>query len=255
MDTESLKNLLEGVRDEDVSIPQALDQLKSLPIEDLEHSRIDHHRGVRCGFPEVLFCKGKSGEEILDIARELLDNDTNILATRAGEEEYEIIRDLAADAEYHERARCVTVRREETELPGTVSVISAGTSDAHAAEEARVTCESFGASVHTVYDAGVAGLHRLLPDREPIEEADFLIVVAGMEGALPSVVAGLVDKPIIGVPTSTGYGTAFDGVTPLLGMLNSCTPAVVPVNIDNGFGAAYFACLVLRTMNSTDEPQ
>ncbi len=253
MDKESLKQLLQQVQQEEVSVSRALEKFKSLPFQDLEHSRIDHHRGVRCGFPEVLFCKGKSPDEIRDIAEELLDANTNLLATRVTEEESDIFKELAPEATYHERARCVTVQVEESDLPGTVGVISAGTSDAHAAEEARVTCESFGASVHTVYDAGVAGLHRLLPDREPIQASDMLIVVAGMEGALPSVVAGLVEKPIIGVPTSTGYGTAFEGVTPLLGMLNSCTPAVVPVNIDNGFGAAYFSCLILRTMNSTTD--
>ncbi len=255
MEPEQLKDLLEQVQNDELSVSRAMDELKSLPFADLGHSRIDHHRSVRCGLPEVLFCEGKSAAEIQDIAENMLQSNDNMLATRATESEFEIVKELTEDATYHERAGCITVQRSDTELPGTIGVISAGTSDAHAAEEARITCESFGASVHTVYDAGVAGLHRLLPDREPIRESDLLIVVAGMEGALPSVVAGLVDKPIIGVPTSTGYGTAFDGVTPLLGMLNSCTPAVVSVNIDNGFGAAYFACLILRTMNSTDDTQ
>lgn len=248
MRKEQLKKLFDRVREQDLSVEDALEQLQSLPFDDLGHSRVDTHRDVRCGFPEVIFCEGKTSDEIRDIAGAILDSDQNLLATRADRETYDTIESLDDSATYHERAGCVTVTRTEPEpLPGSIGIISAGTSDAHAAEEARVTAESFGAGVTTVEDAGVAGLHRLLPDREALRKATVLIVAAGMEGALPSVVGGLVDKPVIGVPTSTGYGTAFGGVTALLGMLNSCTPAVVPVNVDNGYGAAYFACQILRT--------
>ncbi len=252
MNPDQIKELLTRVKSGDTDVEEALNQLKNLPFSSLEHSRIDHHRPLRTGFPEVIFCEGKNPDDVTDIADELLENQPNLLATRADEEMYEAITTVAEDAEYHRDANCVTVLREQPDpLEGQVGIVSAGTSDNNVAEEARITCETFGAPVRTAYDAGVAGLHRLLPERDLMKNSNILIVAAGMEGALPSVVGGLTGKPIVGVPTSAGYGSSFGGLAALLGMLNSCTPSVVTVNINNGFGAGFFACSMLRSMDNS----
>ena len=214
---------------------------------DLGVARVDTDRRQRCGFPEVIFCQGKTPGEVLAISQTILEHDPVVLATRATPEHFAAVTAGVPEAVYHERARCITIEREPLpRLTGTVGVICAGTSDLPVAEEAAVTLEIFGQPTERIADVGVAGLHRLLAVRERLEACRVLIVVAGMEGALPSVVAGLVSKPVIAVPTSVGYGASFGGLAALLGMLNSCGSGVTVVNIDNGFGAAYAAATIGR---------
>jgi len=221
-------------------------ELRDLPFRELGFATVDHHRALRCGFPEVIYCRGKTTAQIVAIAREILARDSDLLATRATPEIHKAIRKVERRATWHEAARCVTVGGRPPGGRGYVLVISAGTADIPVAEEARVTAEAMGARVRTLYDVGVAGLHRLLAHRSLIMDARVLVVVAGMEGALPSVVGGLVRRPVIAVPTSVGYGANFEGLAPLLGMLNSCASGVTAVNIDNGFSAGYTAALIAR---------
>jgi NCAIR mutase (PurE)-related protein len=247
---DDLRKLLKKVWAQKVSVEEAVKQLKIEPFEDLSFARVDHHRSIRCGFPEVIFCQGKSPGDITEIARAILKRSSLLLATRAGEEAFRAVQEAYPKAEYHERARCVTVMKKRPEpQPGRVLIICAGTSDIPVAEEARVTAEILGHETGTIYDAGVAGIHRLLGDSEKIHEADCIVVVAGMEGALASVVGGLAEAPVIAVPTSVGYGASFGGLAPLLTMLNSCAVGVAVVNIDNGFGAGYLAALISRRRN------
>jgi NCAIR mutase (PurE)-related protein len=217
------------------------------PFVDLGFARVDTDRRRRCGFPEVIFCQGKTPAEVLAIAGSILAHDPVVLATRATPEHFRAVADGIPTAVYHERGRCITIEREPLpRFTGTVGVVCAGTSDLPVAEEAAVTLEIFGHPTERISDVGVAGVHRLLAERERLEACRVLIVVAGMEGALPSVVAGLVSKPVIAVPTSVGYGASFGGLAALLGMLNSCGSGVTVVNIDNGFGAAYAAATISR---------
>jgi NCAIR mutase (PurE)-related protein len=217
---------------------------------DLGFARVDTDRRRRTGFPEVIFGLGKTPEEVAAIARVILEREPVLLATRVTAEQFEAVHRDFPDASFHQRARCLTVERQPLpKRPQPVAVICAGTSDLPVAEEAAVTLEIFGNRVEKIYDAGVAGLHRLLGETDKLRECAVLIVVAGMEGALPSVVAGLVDKPVIAVPTSTGYGASFGGVAALLGMLNSCGSGVTVVNIDNGFGAGYAAATINRLIS------
>jgi len=246
MDRESIESLLREVRDGAKSPEDALGELRDLPFADLGVARVDTHRSLRCGFPEVVFCEGKTPGDVRRIAVRLLENGDRLLATRADREAFVAIREAAADAEWHERARCVTVVRDPKPPAGLVVVLSAGTADIPVAEEARVTATMLGAEVETVYDCGVAGIHRLLAERERMDRANALVVVAGMEGALASVVGGLTDRPVFAVPTSVGYGASLSGLAPLLTMLNSCASGVSVLNIDNGFGAGYSAALVNR---------
>jgi hypothetical protein len=246
MDTKHLQELLEAVRSGRVGVDAAMHHLRKLPFESLGFARIDNHRCVRTGFPEVIFCQGKSLEQIQGIVRLILVNHSNILATRAGKEVFEAIREVTDECEYHEAARIVVVRPEPVKGAGNVAVVSAGTADIPVAEEAAVTAEVLGSRVNRIYDVGVAGIHRLLHVCEELFEANVAVVVAGMEGALPSVVGGLVSCPVIGVPTSVGYGASFGGIAALLAMLNSCAAGVSVVNIDNGFGAGFQATLINR---------
>lgn len=217
---------------------------------DLGFARVDTDRQRRCGFPEVVFGQGKTPGDVLAIARVLLERSPVLLVSRANTAQFDALTPEFPQARWHERARCITVERTPaSKLPGTVGVICAGTSDLPVADEAAVTLEIFGGNVQRFTDIGVAGLHRLLAVRDALEACTVLIVVAGMEGALPSAVAGLVSKPVIAVPTSIGYGASFGGVAALLGMLNSCGSGVTVVNIDNGFGAAYAAAQILRLLN------
>ncbi len=214
---------------------------------DLGFARVDVDRRRRTGFPEVIFGQGKTPEEVMRIAQVILEREPVLLATRVTRDQFEAVQAQFPAAIFHERARCLTIEREPLpKLRLAVAVVAAGTSDLPVAEEAAVTLEIFGNRVERIYDAGVAGLHRLLIETDRLRECAALIVVAGMEGALPSVVAGLVDKPVIAVPTSTGYGASFGGLAALLGMLNSCGSGVTVVNIDNGFGAAYAAATINR---------
>lgn len=218
---------------------------------DLGYARVDVERRQRCGMPEVIFGAGKTAEQVCGIAQTILQNDPVLLVSRATEEQFRAVAAQIPNAKWHAAARCITV--ENTPLPklkGVVAVVCAGTSDLPVAEEAAVTLEIFGSTVDRVNDVGVAGIHRLLAVRDRLESANVVIVVAGMEGALPSAVAGLVSKPVIAVPTSIGYGASFGGLAALLGMLNSCGSGVTVVNIDNGFGAAYAATQINRLANS-----
>lgn len=244
MDQNHLRALLEQVRTGTVDLDSAMHTLRKLPFEDLGYARIDNHRSLRTGVSEVIFCQGKSIAQIRGIVERISKNHGNILATRAGREVYEAIREVNRECEYHETARIVVIGPERVERIGNIAVVSAGTSDMAVSEEAAVTAEVLGNRVNRIYDAGVAGIHRLLDACEELFEANVAVVVAGMEGALASVVGGLVSCPVIGVPTSVGYGASFGGVAALLSMLNSCASGVSVVNIDNGFGAGYQASLI-----------
>lgn len=239
---DELRQLLEDVKDNKVEVGDALNRLKNLPYEDLGFALVDHHRALRKGFPEVVFCQGKTVEQVAQIFKRLCCGQRSILGTRASREAFEAVREIYPDAVYHELARTIVVYRgEQPPKKGNVLVMSAGTADIPVAEEAAITAEVMGNDVRRTYDVGVAGIHRLLDKLDMIRWAHVIIVVAGMEGALASVVGGLADQPIIAVPTSVGYGASFSGLSALLCMLNSCASGVGVVNIDNGFGAGALA--------------
>lgn len=248
MNETTLKDLLMRFKSGELSYHAVLDKLKAMPFEDLGFACVDHHRGLRQGTPEVIFAQGKTTEQILSIMKRMVDHGDNVLITRLSKEKAQEIKKSYPDATYYEKARAMTLILEQVEGRGrgTILVMSAGTSDIPVAEEAAVTARFMGNEVETVYDVGVAGLHRILAHGDKLDRASVIVVVAGMEGALPSVVGGLVDKPVIAVPTSVGYGASFEGIAALLGMLNSCASGVVVVNIDNGFGAGYAASLINR---------
>lgn len=247
MKKESIKKLLLGIKSGAMSVDTAMQKLKSLPFEDIDFAKVDHHRSLRTGYPEVIFCQGKTKTQVIAIMKKILKHKHNVLATRAAPEIYSAVKAAVPGAVYHKEARIISAGREKiVKQPGNIVVITAGTSDIPVAEEAAVTAEKLGNEVVRLYDVGVAGIHRLFGSMEPIMKANVLIVVAGMEGALPSVVGGLVDKPVIAVPTSVGYGASFGGISPLLTMLNSCASGIGVVNIDNGFGAGYLASTINR---------
>ena len=244
------KELLREFKDGSIPEERILDYVRNLAFESLEFAKIDHHRHLRKGFPEVIFCQGKTSAQIAAIAKLIVDRDDNMLASRATKENYEAVKALIPKAEYNELARCITVEMKKLKPKNkkTILILSAGTADLPISEEAYITAKIMGNNVARIVDVGVAGIHRLLNYREELEKAGVIIVVAGMEGALPSVIGGLVAKPVIAVPTSVGYGTSFGGVAALLGMLNSCASGITVVNIDNGFGAAYAASLMLQNL-------
>jgi len=247
MTEDQLRQILREIRSGALSDDQALETLRKLPFEDLGFANVDHHRTLRQGFPEVIYGAGKTAEHVERIVQSMLPGNHNILVTRASTEQYERVKKTVPSAEFHDVARAIVVQRDMTVRgKGTVFVVSAGTSDIPVAEEAIVTLKVMGNPVEQLYDVGVSGLHRLLHRRERLAAARVVIVVAGMEGALPSVVGGLVSAPVITVPTSIGYGASFGGVTALLSMLNSCASNVTVVNIDNGFGAGMVASLINR---------
>ncbi len=229
----------------DISVADALNQLKDFEYKELGYAKIDNHRSLRTGYPEVIFCQGKTPEHVAGIFKYMNTHDTNILGTRATKEDYqEVIKDCP-EAEYNPLARTITLKKKTEEKTQThIAIITAGTSDIPVAEEAAITAEIFGNDVQRYYDVGVAGIHRLYDKMSEIKKARVLVVVAGMEGALPSIVGGMVDKPVIAVPTSVGYGAAFNGLAALLGMLTSCASGISVVNIDNGFGAGYLASMI-----------
>lgn len=242
MTTVDAIQLLEKVRDGKISLTDALAAFQAPPVVDLGFAQVDSHRALRKGFAEVVYCAGKTSAQIVKIAAKILEQEDRLLLTRLTTDQAAVVRKKFKTAQYHEAARCITVEtRPLPKRPGLIAVLCAGTSDLPVAEEACVTADIMGNSVERIYDVGVAGLHRLLNKLELIQRANVLIVVAGMEGALPSVVAGLVSRPVIAVPTSVGYGANFAGLAPLLSMLNSCSSGVTVVNIDNGFGAGYAA--------------
>ena len=247
MNRERVKKLLEQVHAGRIDLDEAADKMAGLPYEDIAFARVDHHRELRLGFPEVILGQGKTPEQIASIAERILSKSPNLLVSRTNEDVFRIIREMASDAEFHSEARMISVLRDRTERgDGTIAIICAGTSDIPVAEEAAVTATAMGNRVSRIYDVGVAGIHRLLGARPDFESARVIVVVAGMEGALPSVVGGMVSVPVIAVPTSIGYGASFDGLAALLAMLNSCASNVTEVNIDNGFGAGFVASLINR---------
>ena len=241
-----MKKLLQDYKAGKVDLTAVLEKLRSLPYEDLEFAKIDTHREIRKGFPETIFCQGKTISQISQIIKKL-PKDQNILLTKANKNVYASVNKLYPAAQYNESAKTIVIQRYRLkQKKGTILILTAGTSDIPVAEEAVVTAELMGNKVETVYDVGVAGVHRLFDIKEKIFHANVIIVIAGMEGALASIVGGLASKPVIAVPTSVGYGASFQGIAPLLTMLNCCAEGVVVVNIDNGFGAGYFASLINR---------
>ena len=247
MTPESLRKLFEQVRRGKLSADEAVARLRHMPFEDLGFAKVDHHRRLRAGMPEVVLAEGKTPRQVASIFAQLAKAGGNVLATRATPQHFAAVRKSVRRAEYHELARAIVLQRDRKNYgKGTIAVVSAGTSDIPVAEEAVVTAEVMGNDVEHLYDVGVAGIHRLLAHRAALTEARVVIVCAGMEGALPSVVGGLLRVPVIAVPTSVGYGASFKGLAALLGMLNSCASNVSVVNIDNGFGAGYVASMINR---------
>jgi NCAIR mutase (PurE)-related protein len=247
LNAESIRQLFRQVRKGELSPDDAVARLRHLPFEDIGFAKVDHHRTLRAGMPEVIFGQGKSPAQVAGIFTRLAKHGGNVLATRADEKQFAAVKKKVRGVEYRELARAIVLERDQkTYGKGMIAVVSAGTSDIPVAEEALVTAELMGNDVQHFYDVGVAGIHRLLANREALTKARVVIVCAGMEGALPSVVGGLVGVPVIAVPTSIGYGASFKGIAALLGMLNSCASNVSVVNIDNGFGAGYVASLINR---------
>ena len=245
MDERFIKQLLDSVKSGELQTDEAVKQLKKLPYEDMEYVKIDHHRKLRTGKGEVIYCAGKTPEQSVSIFERLLEYNGEAMGTRADLATYQAVKERISDAKYHEKARIITVDRQgKQEAVGKIVVATGGTSDIPVAEEAAVTAEFYGNNVVRLYDVGVAGIHRLLMNTDKLEDANVIIAVAGMEGALPSVVGGLVDCPVIAVPTSIGYGANFGGLSALLTMLNSCASGISVVNIDNGFGAGVLASMI-----------
>jgi len=259
MDDKTLTELLHQVKSGNTSVEEVVEKLRSLPFEALGFANIDHHRTLRCGMGEVIYCPGKTTEQIVEIFQRLARHGHNVLATRTDRQTYEAVKTNIPDVQFEDLAHAIVLRQEEKELStGYIAVVTAGTSDIPVAEEARITAELLHQQVKTIYDVGVAGLHRLLSHNEQLQKANVIVVVAGMEGALPSVVGGLVNIPVIAVPTSIGYGASFNGIAALLAMLNSCVAGVSVVNIDNGFAAGTIAAMINRqtadkNLNSHDQ--
>ncbi|HUX59403.1 MAG TPA: nickel pincer cofactor biosynthesis protein LarB [Bacteroidales bacterium] len=248
MNIKEVEKLLENVKNGQTGIEEALDLLKNFPFTDLGFAKIDNHRELRTGYPEIIYCAGKSIDQVKEIFRVMSERENNVIGTRANQEMYEAVKTIAPDAVYHQMARIISVQKKDPEAPeapeSRIAVITAGTSDMPVAEEAAITAELLGNKVIRIYDAGVAGIHRLVDKLPEIRTCRVIIVIAGMEGALASVVGGLVDKPVIAVPTSVGYGASFGGISALLAMLTSCSTGVTVVNIDNGFGAGFSASMI-----------
>lgn len=241
-----IHELLNKVKYNEMDIQEAENILKKLPYEDLGFAKLDHHRKLRSGFGEVIYCSGKSTEHLVKIFQNFNEKKTDVLGTRASKEQYEIVKSVIPEAEYDELSRIIKIVSSDKEKIGCIAVCTGGTSDIPVAEEAAQTAEFFGSKVIRIYDVGVAGIHRLLSKIDLIRQANCIVAVAGMEGALPGVIAGLVDKPVIAVPTSIGYGANFHGLSSLLTMLNSCAEGIGTVNIDNGFGAGYLSTQINR---------
>ncbi|MDD5669006.1 MAG: nickel pincer cofactor biosynthesis protein LarB [Candidatus Omnitrophica bacterium] len=247
MRRQEIESIFKKVKDGSLDVPEAMKKFRHAYFEDLRFAKVDTHRDIRRGFPEVIFCQNKTLSQIRKIAERMFAGSKFVMATKAGKEVYEVLKSLSPSAEYFESARIVIIGKNKKKASGKpVLVISAGTSDIPVAEEAAITAEILGARVDRLFDVGVAGLHRLLNHKEKILNAGIIIVVAGMDGVLPSLVGSLVDVPLIAVPTSVGYGSSFKGLSALLTMLNSCVPGIAVVNIDNGFGAGYFAGIMLK---------
>jgi NCAIR mutase (PurE)-related protein len=253
MEEARLRVLLEKLKSDAITVDEVIEALRLLPFEDLGFAKVDHHRTLRRGFPEVILCEGKSPEEVIEIAKGILAQGVNLLATRCSRELFSRVTAAIPAAVYYKEGRLFAVEQAERKRRGRITVVSGGTSDRPVAEEAALTAHFFGCGVERLYDVGVAGIHRLLASWKTVRGVDAIIVVAGMEGALASVVAGLADAPIIAVPTSVGYGASFGGVSALLTMLNSCAGGVTVVNIDNGFGAGYAAAVICHKIHGAKD--
>lgn len=247
-----VRELLIKVKNNEIKLEEAEDFLKKLPYEELDFAKLDYHRALRSGFGEVVFCQGKEMEHLISILQHFVKQEKRVLGTRASREQYEAVRAVIPDICYNPVARTLIYQENQVKPEGCVAVCTGGTADISVAEEAAVTAEFFGARVERIYDVGVAGIHRLLSNLEPIRAANCIVAVAGMEGALGGVIAGLVDKPVIAVPTSVGYGASFGGLSALLTMLNSCAEGMAVVNIDNGFGGGYMATQINRIAVSAE---
>jgi pyridinium-3,5-biscarboxylic acid mononucleotide synthase len=247
MNVKEVEKLLKDVKTGEISVEKALDVLKNFPYTDLGFARIDHHREMRTGYPEIIYCAGKSVEQVTEIVRVMSERENNVIGTRATREMFDAVKGNTPEAIYYPMARIISVQKKKPKAPESrIAIITAGTSDMPVAEEAAVTAELLGNNVLRIYDAGVAGIHRLVDKLPDIRSCRVIVVIAGMEGALASVVGGLVDKPVIAVPTSVGYGASFGGISALLAMLTSCSTGVTVVNIDNGFGAGFSASMINR---------
>jgi NCAIR mutase (PurE)-related protein len=245
MTRNEIENLLKEVKNGKKSVEEALEVLQNFPYTDLGYARLDHHREMRTGYPEIIYCAGKTTEQVVGIFKVMSARENNVIGTRADEKMFESVKEIIPDVVYYPVARIISIKRKEISSPESkIAVITAGTSDMPVAEEAAVTAELLGNKVLRIYDAGVAGIHRLVDKLPEIRNCRVIIVIAGMEGALASVVGGLVDKPVIAVPTSVGYGANFGGISALLAMLTSCSSGVTVVNIDNGFGAGFSASMI-----------
>ncbi len=245
MNVKEVEKLLNDVKNGETTVDKALEVLKNFPYTDLGFARIDHHREMRTGYPEIIYCAGKTVEQVKEIVRVMSERENNVIGTRASQEMYEAVKSIIPSAVYYPMARIISVQKKKPETPeSSIAVITAGTSDMPVAEEAAITAELLGNKVVRIYDAGVAGIHRLVDKLPEIRSCRVVVVIAGMEGALASVVGGLVDKPVIAVPTSVGYGANFGGISALLAMLTSCSTGVTVVNIDNGFGAGFSASMI-----------
>lgn len=248
MDKKRLKRLLESVERGSIDVEEAMDRLRNLPYEDLGYAKLDHHRTLRRGFPEAVFCFGKTDRQIAEIAARFMKSQGFAVLTKISPEQASAVRKkLDGRMKHYPDARMLLIGKIPERVDGSISIVTAGTTDIPIAEEAAVLCEAYGVKVERIYDIGVAGMHRLGPFLKKIDSSDVVIVVAGMEGALPSVVAGTTEKPVIAVPTSVGYGASFKGIAALLGMLCSCSPGIAITNIDNGFGAGVFALSILKS--------
>ena len=250
MEETRLRDLLDRLKKGTISVDEAIEALRLLPFEDMGFAKVDHHRSLRRGFPEVIFCEGKKPDEIVEISKGILEQGVDLLATRCSRELFSLVEAGIPGALYHEEGRLFAVEQTGRKKRGRIAVVSGGTSDRPVAEEAALTAHYLGCGVERLYDVGVAGLHRLLDGWKQVRGVDAIVVVAGMEGALASVVAGLADAPIIAVPTSVGYGASFGGISALLTMLNSCAGGVTVVNIDNGFGAGYAAAVICHKIHA-----
>lgn len=245
MNVREVEKLLNDVKNGETSVDKAMEVLKNFPYTDLGFARIDHHREMRTGYPEIIYCAGKTVEQVKEIVRVMSERENNVIGTRANQEMYDAVKTIIPSAVYYQMARIISVQKKKPETPeSSIAIITAGTSDMPVAEEAAITAELLGNKVIRIYDAGVAGIHRLVDKLPEIRSCRVVVVIAGMEGALASVVGGLVDKPVIAVPTSVGYGANFGGISALLAMLTSCSTGVTVVNIDNGFGAGFSASMI-----------
>ncbi len=245
MDYKEIRDILEKVKNQEIHPDIAVELLKDFSFQELEYAKIDHHRELRTGYPEIIFCQGKTIRQIKGIIEAMVKSGGDVIATRASSEVFQAVNTLDGSIQYHETARIISLRKKKPDIPDTsVCVITAGTADIPVAEEAAVTAELLGNKVERIFDVGVAGIHRLVKKLDLIKKSRVVIVVAGMEGALASIIGGLIDKPIVAVPTSVGYGANFNGLSALLAMLSSCAGGVAVMNIDNGFGAGYYASMI-----------